>query len=110
MRFFPQKTGNADAFYEPNSLGGAVQGERFREPPLKISGDAQRYNHRDGNDDYRRAAALFNLFDASQKAGSISTWPRQCSAYRTRSRSGSSLISARSTPITRRGFGASRTT
>ena len=68
MRFFPPKTGNVDAFYEPNSFGGAVQDERFAEPPLAISGDAARYNHRDGNDDYRQVAALFNLFDAGQKA------------------------------------------
>jgi catalase len=33
MRFFPPKTGNVDAFYEPNSFGGAVQDERFAEPP-----------------------------------------------------------------------------
>lgn len=68
MRFFEQKTGNVDAYYEPNSFGGAAQDERFAEPPLKISGDAERYNHRDGNDDYRQVAALFNLFDAGQKA------------------------------------------
>ncbi len=54
--------------YEPNSFGGAVQDERFAEPPLAISGDAARYNHRDGNDDYRQVTALFNLFDAGQKA------------------------------------------
>ena len=68
MRFFEQQTGTVDAFYEPNSFGGAVQDERFAEPPLAISGDAARYNHRDGNDDYRQVAALFNLFDAGQKA------------------------------------------
>jgi len=56
MRFFEQKTGNVDAFYEPNSFGGAAQDERFAEPPLVISGDAARYNHRDGNDDYVRSA------------------------------------------------------
>ena len=67
MRFFEQKTGNVDAFYEPNSFSGAVQDERFAEPPLTISGDADRYNHRDGNDDYRQVTALFNLFDAGQK-------------------------------------------
>ncbi len=61
MRFFEQKTGNVDAFYEPNSFGGAAQDERFAEPPLKISGDAERYNHRDGNDDYRQVGALFRL-------------------------------------------------
>jgi catalase len=68
MRFFPQMTGNVDAFYEPNSFNGAGQDQRFVEPPLKISGDAERYNHRDGNDDYRQVTALFNLFDAGQKA------------------------------------------
>lgn len=30
--------------------------------------DADRYNHRDGNDDYKQVTALFNLFDAGQKA------------------------------------------
>jgi catalase len=68
MRFFEQKTGNVDAFYEPNSMGGAAQDERFAEPPLHLSGDVACYNHRDGNDDYRQVTALFNLFDAGQKA------------------------------------------
>src|SRR5258708_16050514 len=35
---------NPDAYYEPNSFNGPVQDERFREPPLKISGDADRPN------------------------------------------------------------------
>jgi catalase len=61
MRFFQPLTGNVDAFYEPNSMNGAVQDERFAEPPLKISGDADRYNHRDGNDDYRQPGDLFRL-------------------------------------------------
>ena len=34
---------------------------------MKISGDADRYNHRDGNDDYSQPRALFELFDADQK-------------------------------------------
>ena len=68
MRFFGPKTGNVDAYYEPNSFGGAVQDEHSAEPPLKISGDAERYNHRDGNDDYRQVTALFNLFDEGQRA------------------------------------------
>ena len=68
MRFFEQKTGSTDAFYEPNSFGGAVQDGKLAEPPLKLSGAAARYNHRDGNDDYRQVTALFNLFDAGQKA------------------------------------------
>jgi catalase len=44
-----------------------VQDERFREPPLKISGDADRYNHRDGNDDYRQPGDLFRLMTPEQK-------------------------------------------
>ncbi len=47
--------------YEPNSFNGPVQDERFREPPLTISGDADRYNHRDGNDDYTQPGNLFRL-------------------------------------------------
>ena len=58
---------NPDAYYEPNSFNGPVQDERFREPPLKISGDADRYNHRDGNDDYRQPGDLFRLMTADQK-------------------------------------------
>ncbi|MFL4467461.1 catalase-related domain-containing protein, partial [Brucella melitensis] len=38
-----------------------------KEPPLCISGNADRYNHRIGNDDYSQPRALFNLFDAAQK-------------------------------------------
>ncbi|MCL4765866.1 MAG: catalase [Hyphomicrobiaceae bacterium] len=67
MRFFEPLTGNVDAFYEPNSFAGAAQDDRFREPPLKIAGDADRYDHRDGNDDYRQPRALFELFDADQR-------------------------------------------
>jgi catalase len=68
MRFFEQKTGNVEAFYEPNSFGGAVQNEGFAEPPLAISGDAARYNHRDGNDDYRQVGDLFRLMRPDAQA------------------------------------------
>jgi len=61
------KTGNPDAYYEPNSFGGPVEQPSAKEPPLKISGDADRYNHRVGNDDYSQPRALFNLFDEGQK-------------------------------------------
>ncbi|MFC5584218.1 catalase KatA [Nitratireductor kimnyeongensis] len=61
------KTGNPDAYYEPNSFGGPVENPAAKEPPLKISGDADRYNHRIGNDDYSQPRALFNLFDEGQK-------------------------------------------
>ncbi|MFZ0890489.1 MAG: catalase [Candidatus Binataceae bacterium] len=55
--------------YEPNSFGGPVENPRFKEPPLKISGDADRYDHRDGNDDYTQAGNLFRLMRKAQKEG-----------------------------------------
>ena len=57
-----------DAFYEPNSFDGPVQDQKYREPPLKLSGDAaDRYDHRTGNDDYRQPGDLFRLMTADQK-------------------------------------------
>ncbi|MCX5515905.1 catalase [Kaistia algarum] len=66
MRFFPPATPN-DAYYEPNSFSGPKEDPRFSEPPLKISGDADRYNHRVGNDDYSQVGNLFRLMSADQK-------------------------------------------
>jgi catalase len=73
MRFFRNDTVNPDAYYEPNSVDGPVQNPEYREPPLKISGDADRYNHREGNDDYNQPRALFNMFDDGQKARLFAT-------------------------------------
>ncbi|CAI9402160.1 Catalase [Pleomorphomonas sp. T1.2MG-36] len=66
MNFMPNKA-NPDAYYEPNSFGGPREAPEYREPPLRISGDADRYDHRAGNDDYSQAAALFRLFDEGQR-------------------------------------------
>ncbi|UHD45901.1 catalase [Aureimonas altamirensis] len=62
------KTGNPDAYYEPNSVNGPFEDKSAQEPPLRISGDAARYDHREGNDDFGQPRALFNLFDDGQKA------------------------------------------
>ncbi|HTC07153.1 MAG TPA: catalase [Acetobacteraceae bacterium] len=66
MRFFPNNP-NPDAYYEPNSFNGPVEQPDLAEPPLNISGDADRYNHRVGNDDFGQPRALFLLFDAGQR-------------------------------------------
>ena len=66
MRFFPNNP-NPDAYYEPNSFGGPVEDKRAAEPPLKIDGDADRWNHRDGNDDYTQPGNLFRMMDDGQK-------------------------------------------
>jgi catalase len=60
MRFTPNNP-NPDAYYEPNSFSGPKEWPSYHEPPLKISGDADRYNHRIGNDDYTQAGNLFRL-------------------------------------------------
>ena len=44
-----------------------MQDAAYREPPLRISGDAGRYDHRVGNDDFSQPRALFMLFDNGQK-------------------------------------------
>jgi len=82
MRFDAPKA--TDAYYEPSSFGGPKQDPSFREPPLKIDGDADRYNHRDGNDDYTQAGDLFRLLPADEKqrlfrniAGSMQGVPRE---------------------------------
>jgi len=67
MRFFRNDTGNPDAYYEPNSFGGPTQDPSVAEPPLRLSGDAARYNHREGNDDYTQAGNLFRLLPDDQK-------------------------------------------
>ncbi|ABC23289.1 catalase [Rhodospirillum rubrum] len=66
MRFFPNNP-NADAYYEPNSFGGPKEDPSVKEPPLRINGDADHYNHREGNDDYVQVGALFALFDEGER-------------------------------------------
>ena len=39
----------------------------YAEPPLRIDGNADRYNHRDGNDDYTQAGNLYRLMDDEAK-------------------------------------------
>jgi catalase len=67
MRFFDNNTANPDAYYEPNSFNGPVEDPSVAEPPLRISGDADRYDHREGNDDYTQVGNLFRLFTPEQK-------------------------------------------
>ena len=58
--------------YEPNSFGGAVQDPRYRELPYQVSGDVARYDHHQGNEDYRQAGDLFRLMSAEEKQALIS--------------------------------------
>jgi catalase len=53
--------------YEPNSFGGPTQAPSYAEPPLAISGAADRYDHRQGNDDYTQPGNLFRLMSPEQQ-------------------------------------------
>jgi catalase len=65
MRFDGNSGGAVN--YEPNSRGGPVEDPRFKEPPLRISGDADRYDHRAGNDAFTQAGNLYRLMTAEQR-------------------------------------------
>ena len=67
MRFFSNDSGDPDVYYEPNSFGGPTGNPDFREPPLRLSGDADRHDHREGNDDYAQPRALFERFDEGER-------------------------------------------
>jgi len=66
MRF--DDNGGVGVNYEPNSFGGPAEDPRFREPDFPVDGDANRYNHREGNDDYTQAGNLFRLMTDDARA------------------------------------------
>ncbi len=54
--------------YEPNSFNQWKEQPEFREPPLKISGDADFWNFREDDDDYfKQPGDLFRLMSAPQQ-------------------------------------------
>ena len=65
MRFDGNQGGAVN--YEPNGFDGPAQDPKFKEPPLRISGDADRYDHRDGNEDYSQAGKLFRLMTGEEQ-------------------------------------------
>lgn len=67
MCFKANHTQNPDAYYEPNSFNGPVENKAFEAPPLPTQGDAARYSHRDGNDDFTQVRNLFNLFSDDER-------------------------------------------
>jgi catalase len=65
MRF--DGNGGGSVNYEPNSFGGPKEDHRFKEPPLKLTGAADRYDHRVGNDDYTQAGNLYRLLSQAER-------------------------------------------
>ena len=51
------------------SFGGPAESDdpRVAEPPLRISGDAARWDHREGNEDYQQAGDLFRLMSPAEQ-------------------------------------------
>jgi len=66
MRF--DDNGGIAPNYEPNSFGGPTADPVYREPPLKISGDADRYEQKRGvDDDYVQPGNLFRLMPPDEQ-------------------------------------------
>jgi catalase len=67
MRFDHSK--DVSPNYEPNSFNGPKECPAFAEPALRLAGDADRFNHRAGNDDYTQPGNLYRLLkpDAQQR-------------------------------------------
>ena len=65
MRF--DNNGGGAVNYEPNSFNGPIEDHSAKEPPLPIDGDADRYDHRQGNDDFIQAGDLFRLMPKDEQ-------------------------------------------
>ena len=65
MRF--DDNGGRQPNYEPNGFGGPVEDPAAGEPPLPLDGPADRYSHREGNDDYTQAGDLFRLMSEAEQ-------------------------------------------
>ena len=66
MRF--DDNGGASVNYEPNSFGGPKADIAYNEPPLKISGDADRYEQKRGvDDDFVQPGNLFRLMTPDER-------------------------------------------
>ncbi|MFC1509673.1 catalase-related domain-containing protein, partial [Candidatus Omnitrophota bacterium] len=81
MRF--DDNGGPGPNYEPNSFGGPEVDSGYNEPPLKISGDADRYEQKRGvDDDYIQPGNLYRLLPKDEQkhlitniAGSLKNAP-----------------------------------
>jgi len=66
MRF--DDNGGPSPNYEPNSFGGPTADPAYKEPPLKISGDANRYEQKRGGDaDYVQPGNLYRLMPPDEQ-------------------------------------------
>ncbi len=71
MRFDGNNGGAVN--YEPNRQNGPVEDPSMNEPPLAIGEVADRYDHRDGNDDFTQAGNLFRLMSSEEQGRLMDT-------------------------------------
>ncbi len=57
----------ANVNYEPNSFGGPTEDPAFKEPPLKISGDADAYDQPTKDDDFIQPGNLYRLMPSDEQ-------------------------------------------
>ena len=65
--------------YEPNSYGEWQEQSDFAEPPLKLEGDAGRWNHREDTDYYTQPGLLFRLMKPEQQKALLENTARDIS-------------------------------
>ncbi|KHD89873.1 MAG: catalase [Bdellovibrio sp. ArHS] len=65
MRF--DENGGLVDNYEPNGFSGPTQDKRHSEPPLPLSGAADRYDAHKENNDFTQAGNLYRLFSAEER-------------------------------------------
>jgi len=65
MRFDGNSSGSVN--YQPNSFGGPVEDPSVKEPPLAIGDVADRFDHREGNDDFTQAGNLFRIMPKDEQ-------------------------------------------
>lgn len=65
MRFDGNSGGAVN--YQPNSFGGPVEDPSVKEPPVAIGDVADRFDHREGNDDFTQAGNLFRIMPKDEQ-------------------------------------------
>ncbi|MCH9769400.1 MAG: catalase [Gammaproteobacteria bacterium] len=60
-------SGTSHENYGPNSKNGPAENPAVKEPPLRVDGDADRYDHRNNADDYSQAGNLYRIMSEEQK-------------------------------------------
>eukprot|EP00405_Crypthecodinium_cohnii_P006034 CAMPEP_0194782386 /NCGR_PEP_ID=MMETSP0323_2-20130528/78660_1 /TAXON_ID=2866 ORGANISM="Crypthecodinium cohnii, Strain Seligo" /NCGR_SAMPLE_ID=MMETSP0323_2 /ASSEMBLY_ACC=CAM_ASM_000346 /LENGTH=574 /DNA_ID=CAMNT_0039721195 /DNA_START=1 /DNA_END=1725 /DNA_ORIENTATION=+ len=65
------QSGNPNAYYEPNSFGGAAEKRSAEEPPVPVSGEAKRHDHRESYDDFEQVRELYSKTLSQEERGRL---------------------------------------